>query len=253
MMYIPLLPFTFYLSQWREGLRSSLLVVTIITTLAMGLRCLPTLLYSPSDPRLHDTSIPALYISHIINAACAPTVMASVTSLTSTWFGEQERGKATSCAVLSNTLGYLAAYFLGPSLVTIPSDMYKLLVCHTILTAFTMVIALLFFQVSPPTPPSRSEDIKMKRSSSKRRSNREDHQVDGQAMMLSYTSSISISESLRELTVNLKTCILNPNFGILSIMGGIVAGKYIHSIENVGPILCFLCHLLVQYYSHLSV
>ena len=75
-----------------------------LETAAVALRVIPTIFYNPH----HDSKqppwymIPCVHLGQICNAAVGPLVMATCTLLSATWFPSNERGTATSIAVIAN-------------------------------------------------------------------------------------------------------------------------------------------------------
>ena len=93
-----------YLSTRKNALRKVVILSIGLETAAVALRVIPTIFYNPH----HDSKqppwymIPCVHLGQICNAAVGPLVMATCTLLSATWFPSNERGTATSIAVIAN-------------------------------------------------------------------------------------------------------------------------------------------------------
>jgi len=94
--------------------------------------------------------------------------------LAAVWFGDCERATASSIGVLMNMFGVAIGFLMGGTMIPSSTDfdckvrngMYRMLISQAVFCTFLALLSLVVIQDSPPTPPSRSQELVLK---SKRR------------------------------------------------------------------------------------
>ncbi|XP_053407588.1 solute carrier family 49 member 4-like isoform X2 [Mercenaria mercenaria] len=165
-----------------KGLRVSMVVCSFLLAIGAGLR-----------PISRDKTIGTILIGagQFCNGLAGSITQVIPAALSETWFPINERATATAIGVISNSLGSIVAFMLGPNLVNEPnsenstttdksflfselsnttwnndtdlSDVKTISHQIWILTmiefgvgALLFIITLVYFPAKPPTPPSRS-------------------------------------------------------------------------------------------------
>ena len=95
-IYIPCQFITFWIASVHGGLRKVVLCSSTLCTVAMLLRLIPNLLWSPTSDTFRANAIYFLHAAHILNAAAGPLVMSTVSQCSALWFGVNERAKVHS-------------------------------------------------------------------------------------------------------------------------------------------------------------
>ena len=160
-IYLPLQFVTFYVSSARGGLRKIVLCSSTLCLVAMLLRCVPNLLWSPSSDAFRTNAIWFLHAAQILNAAAGPFVMSTVSQCSCLWFGVNERARATSVAIFSNNLGAAVGFLQIPAMVPRPDAMPSVLYTHAGMAIAASILTLAYFPAHPPSPPSHAAELLM--------------------------------------------------------------------------------------------
>lgn len=89
-------------------------------------------------------------------ALSQPPLLIGPPKLASVWFGQDERSVATSIAALSNLLGMLLSFVLGPFIVTQGSEFILLYLIEASFATLISVLTIILFRGKPASPPSAS-------------------------------------------------------------------------------------------------
>ncbi|CAF1105654.1 unnamed protein product [Adineta ricciae] len=199
-IFIPCLPFVYLLLNRKNGLRYTVLILSIACFLATFLRIIPSLVTSPSSPHFKSISLPFIHAGQIINAACGPLVMAPVSQLSCLWFSPNERTRATTMAIMANIFGGTISFLINPAIVSHPSKIPHLLYFHLGLASLAGLLAIIHFPSQPPTPPSAAGEL-----------------------LMNENSEIS---SLKAYKDGFIQCMTNLSFVLLSTAGGVLSGTF---------------------------
>ncbi|CAF1647611.1 unnamed protein product [Adineta ricciae] len=199
-IFIPCLPFVYLLLNRKNGLRYTVLIISIACFLATFLRIIPSLVTSPSSPHFKSISLPFIHAGQIINAACGPLVMAPVSQLSCLWFSPNERTRATTMAIMANIFGGTISFLINPGIVSHPSKVPHLLYFHLGLATLAGLLAIIHFPSQPPTPPSAASEL-----------------------LMNENSEIS---SLKAYKDGFIQCMTNLSFVLLSTAGGVLSGTF---------------------------
>nr|XP_023700396.1 disrupted in renal carcinoma protein 2 [Paramormyrops kingsleyae] len=146
------------------GLRSSLLLSTLLMVVGSGMRIIP----------LQDLYLRRWLIhgAQLLNGLGGPTLMSAGPLLSTTWFAPDQRATATAVASLVCYLGSASSFLIGPLIVPAPNDTQVVdkgisqdinhikdriqLVLYAEFGMITVlfVAVLLYFPSRPPVPPS---------------------------------------------------------------------------------------------------
>ncbi|XP_072571550.1 solute carrier family 49 member 4 [Paramormyrops kingsleyae] len=160
--YIPWLLFMWLMD--KKGLRSSLLLSTLLMVVGSGMRIIP----------LQDLYLRRWLIhgAQLLNGLGGPTLMSAGPLLSTTWFAPDQRATATAVASLVCYLGSASSFLIGPLIVPAPNDTQVVdkgisqdinhikdriqLVLYAEFGMITVlfVAVLLYFPSRPPVPPS---------------------------------------------------------------------------------------------------
>lgn len=201
-IFIPCLPLAYLLMNRKNGLRHTVIILAIACFVATLLRAIPSIVMSPSNTRFRSVSLPFLHIGQIINAACGPLVMAPVSQLSCLWFAPNERTRATTFAIMANVFGATASYLINPAIVYRPSNLPYLLYFHLGLATAGCILALIYFPAQPPTAPSAAAQLLMQGAGS------------------------TSNRSWKAFFKDLRQCMSNPSFVLLSTAGGVMGGTF---------------------------
>jgi sugar phosphate permease len=114
----------------------------------------PLAVADPSTPNLHSISMPFLHVGQILNAICNSLTVAPVSQLSCTWFGLNERTRATTIAIVANNFGGTIGFIISPFIVYSPECVPRLLYLHFGLAFIACVLTFSYFPAYPPTAPS---------------------------------------------------------------------------------------------------
>jgi len=201
--FIPCLPLTYILLNRQNGLRYCVIILSIVELISTIIRIIPSIFVSSSNVNFSSISLPFLHLGQILNAACGPLAMAPVSQLSSLWFDTNERTRATTVAIMAYNLGSTISFPLGPSIVSSPEDIPRLLYVHVGLAFIGCILTLIYFPGQPPTPPSPAAELLMK------------HPINQQNI-----------KPCRRYMKNIKDCFTTPSFVLLVIGSGLVAGTF---------------------------
>ena len=132
----------------KGGLRVSILLGACCLLCAAFLRLIPSLFDPTARSQAggtHTLTLILVYVAQFINAAAAPLIVASPAVVSRAWFPVHQRNTATAIGNVANAAGRGVGFFLGPALVSAPSDLTRLLLvtaCITALPAFAVVVYL---------------------------------------------------------------------------------------------------------------
>ncbi|CAF1586806.1 unnamed protein product [Rotaria sp. Silwood1] len=202
-LFIPCLPLSYLLLNRHNGLRYCVILLSIIPLIATIIRIIPSIIISKENPKFGLISLPFLHIGQILNAICGPLAMAPVSQLSCLWFDTNERTRATTVAIMSYNLGSTTGFILGPNVVYKPENIPYLLYIHCGLAFIACIIALIYFPIQPPTPPSPAAELLIYRPINEERIN-----------------------SLRSYIKSIKDCFRRRSFILLVISGGLIGGTY---------------------------
>ncbi len=144
-----------------------------------------------------------MHVGQILNAACGPLVMVPVSQLSCLWFPPHERTRATTIAILTNTLGATVGFVTSPFIVSSPDHVPHLLYFHLALAFTGCVLALLYFPPQPPSAPSAAAELLIT------------HPTDEQNVNFFKTYLKDCGRCLRK-----------PSFMFLSIAGALLSGVF---------------------------
>ena len=245
-IYIPCQFLTFWIASVHGGLRKVVLTSSTLCTVAMLLRCVPNILWSPSSSAFQSNAIWFLHAAHILNAAAGPLVMSTVSQCSALWFGVNERAKATSIAIFSNNLGAAIGFLQIPAQVQSDqgTDIPNLLYTHAGMAVFASILTLAYFPAAPPTPPSHAAELMMRPIPVA--------YADDEAIVISHSrgsTAVTIARqgtAVRRAVVGVLrqfwACCTNVSFLLLAIGGGGVLGVFngwSALFNNIlGPLLC---------------
>ena len=186
----------------NNGLRKCVILVAILAFISTILRVIPLIITDPSSSYFHSISMPFLHAGQILNAACGPLMMAPVSQLSCSWFGVNERTRATTIAIVANNFGGTIGYIISPFIVYSPECVPRLLYIHLGLAFVACVLTFLYFPAYPQTPPSPAAE-----------------------QLLSY----SISEQNGSWKSHMKgiwQCFKTPSFLLICNVGGLMYGVF---------------------------
>lgn len=202
-IFILCLPLAYLLLNQPNGLQKCVRILAITDVLATFLRILPALIISPSSDNFNSISILFIHIGQILNAACGPLVMAPVSQLSCLWFGTNERTRATTIAIVSNSFGSAIGFLISPCIVNTPDRVPQLLHIHLLLSLIPCILTLIYFPALPPQAPSPA----------------------AQLLIDSSISEQGVS-SLQSYIKNVKQCFNTPSFTLLCSVGGLLGGAF---------------------------
>ena len=136
----------------RCGLPTVIRLSAFCATLGAGLRCLPALL--PSVLGTPWLCVAVLHVSSAVNGMGGALVLVVPSLLSVTWFPAGERLLATSVGSTMPALGAAIGFWVGPRVVTEPSELPHLLYAEAAASALTLVLALLYLPRAPAEAPS---------------------------------------------------------------------------------------------------
>lgn len=200
---MPTFPLAYLLLNKPHGFRFSMILYAVTCLVATSLRVLPSIISSASEPRFSSIAVPFLHTGQILNAACSPLVQVPVSQLSCIWFGPNERARATTFAVMSNSFGGAVAFLISPWIADTPEHVPRLLYVHVGLAFIACVLTLAYFPSHPSTPPSPAAE-----------------------RLLSYSLGDNSLSSLRGFMKELWQCMTSPTFMLLSIVGGLSTGVF---------------------------
>lgn len=212
-IFIPALPFTFYLCDLPGGLRKVVLASSSFCAIGMLLRVVVNLIHP-----LFPYSIYFLHAAQIFNAMSGPLVMSTVSQVSLIWFGVNERTKATAIAVFSNYLGSSFGFLLMPALVTKPSEVPNILYTHAVMAVVAFLLTVSYFPEYPPTPPSRAAELQLQSLQS--------NAVASDSLDITLPKRPSLKSALFLVASHFWTCVTHPSFLMLSLSGGVLNGVF---------------------------
>eukprot|EP01135_Chromosphaera_perkinsii_P004172 Nk52_evm79s270 gene=Nk52_evmTU79s270 len=127
------------------GLRNSMIAGAFLNCLGGWIR------YVGKDP----SGWTWIFVGQTIAAIAQSFTLSAPPRIAAEWFGERERSTATSVGVLSNNMG-IAVGMLSNYVVTKGSDIPTYLLIDAIIVSVALILVVLFFRSTPPTPPTRS-------------------------------------------------------------------------------------------------
>ena len=97
-------------------------------------------------------------------------------TLSSIWFGENERGRASSIGMLLNMLGVAVGFLMGSMFVPNSDDyegvvkhgMFKTLLIQAVACGFLLILSIFVIKANPDSPPSRSRALSIQRQETKK-------------------------------------------------------------------------------------
>jgi hypothetical protein len=201
-IFIPCLPFTYILLNKPNGLRKCIILVAILGFISTILRVIPLVITDPSSSYFSSISMPFLHAGQILNAVCGPLIMAPVSQLSCSWFGLNERTRATTIAVIANNFGGTVGYIISPFIVSSPECVPRLLYIHLGLAFIACIMTFLYFPAHPKTAPSPAAE-----------------------QLLSYSMSEE-NRSLKTHTNGIWQCLTTPSFLLICTAGGLLSGIF---------------------------
>ena len=136
----------------RCGLPTVIRLSAFCATLGAGLRCLPALV--PSVLGTPWLCVAVLHVSSAVNGMGGALVLVVPSLLSVTWFPASERLLATGVGSTMPALGAAIGFWVGPRVVTEPSELPHLLYAEAAASALTLVLALLYLPRAPLEAPS---------------------------------------------------------------------------------------------------
>ncbi|XP_067657381.1 solute carrier family 49 member A3-like [Haliotis asinina] len=144
-----------FLATWlldTVGLRISIILSAWFNLIGCLLRSLTVFDFMP-----HDARYPVLMTGQLFAACAQPFIMFCPTKLAALWFPDTQRATANTLASMANPIGIMVANLLAPRLVTVPSELPRLLWTCTVVAGLGVVMATFGVCSSvPPTPPTSS-------------------------------------------------------------------------------------------------
>jgi FLVCR family MFS transporter len=158
-MNIPLLPFVASLASTSRGIQQLIYATAWLELLAVILHLIPEM--NGADSSLHEYAIYFLHAAHILNAIAGPIMEATITKISALWFAPEERTTATALLCISNQVGSVAGFILGPAFVSDPTQMKYYLLCQFVMTfigfiAVFPIFPRFYFPDRPEFFPSRA-------------------------------------------------------------------------------------------------
>jgi MFS transporter, FLVCR family, disrupted in renal carcinoma protein 2 len=128
-------------SRPTDGLGLSVRLGALMCLTAALLRTIPVAFGSARalpGTQAHTAMLALTHIAQFINAAVGPLIVASPAVLSRLWFPPAQRNTATSIANTANALGRAVGFFLGPAVVTFPTQVTceGMFVSHVVLLEF---------------------------------------------------------------------------------------------------------------------
>jgi len=175
----------------KKGLKFVFMISVFLLLIASGIRCFA------SDHSTYWIIIAA----QMLNACLGPAAMTIPPKLSAVWFAVNERTTSTAISGLSNWFGSAIGFLMG---FMVPSngglsDVRKVLYLQTLICGITFLAAALHFPDHPPTAPSSSQEKKTSENS---------------------------EHNNRTMWSSFKSIIVDINFLIIVIAGGLSAGIY---------------------------
>eukprot|EP00741_Cyanophora_paradoxa_P021634 tig00000241_g20881.t1 len=103
---------------------------------------------------------PVVFLGQAIASVGQPFFVNSPPLVAANWFGDHERTIATTIGVDANVLGVALAFIIGPNVVSDASGIPRLCLVIAVATTVFALTAVLFFESTPPTPPSLAAVVK---------------------------------------------------------------------------------------------
>ena len=104
----------------------------------------------------HSTAYVFCFLGNVVGGMAGAMFLGSPPNVSQAWFGDSERGKASSLAICSNQGGLALGFAIASLAVTSGSDLEAWNVSQAIFAGICFVFVLLFFRNAPATPPSSS-------------------------------------------------------------------------------------------------
>eukprot|EP00041_Stephanoeca_diplocostata_P008890 m.132997 g.132997 ORF g.132997 m.132997 type:complete len:487 (+) comp17519_c0_seq1:330-1790(+) len=188
------------------GLRKSIITAAVLCFLGASIRCLPLIDALHIN---HSVMVVLVHVAQTLNAAAAPFVVASVSTLSLEWFAEAERNTATAVGNVASAAGRAVAYYLGPAMVHTPAQLKHLLALEAALALVPLLAVAVHLPAGPAKPPSRGalEVVEMYGTA---RGKHGSPDVRGLAV----------------LWTELKGVVAKPAFVLLVVSGGVNMGLY---------------------------
>jgi len=141
-----------FLFSWimdTKGLRLGMIIGTGLSTFGALIRC-----FTATNPQ----ATVLVHFGQILNAIAGPIAMAGAVKVSQEWFAPGERTTSTAIAGQANLMGLAVAFIVEPAMVPDAewSQIQNLLWLQLALTAPTLVLTILYFPNTAPTPPSIS-------------------------------------------------------------------------------------------------
>lgn len=151
--YCVAVPFVVRLLDSPEGLRKCVRAGATLCFLGAGIRCVPFLVADAFPrPLGHDFATGLVHLAQTLNAAAAPFVVASVSHLSLVWFDEAGRNTATAVANVASALGRAIGFYLGPAMVSRPTQLKGLLLLELGLAALALLAVFVHYPAQPVLP-----------------------------------------------------------------------------------------------------
>lgn len=157
----------FYLIINNSGLRSGVVIATLLVSLCGVLRCF---IFSISS----IYGIILLFFAQFLNGLAGPVVVSATTQLSANWFPSNQRSIATAISGQSSNIGISLSFILGPILVPdvnissfissttkshITSSILRLLYIEAVAATAVLFLIVLFFPSKPTSAPSHSAAV----------------------------------------------------------------------------------------------
>lgn len=159
-MNFPGPPLALWIARQHNGLRKCVLVCAWTTMVATLLRLCPTWW-----PEQFGGSHAMFFIhsSQILISIVGPMVTCTPAHVSQMWFGESERTTATAVGYITNNAGVAVSFLLSPALVTVASDIPRLLYVHAGIAAVCLLLIQFCFPARPPSPPTMAASLQQQR------------------------------------------------------------------------------------------
>lgn len=156
-------------------------------------------------------------------------------TLSSVWFGEEERARASAIGMLMNMSGVALGFFMGGMFVPNSTDydgvvkqgMFRCLLTQLIICVLQLLASVALIQKEPPSPPTHSQALDLQRKKSKHdiRKASKASSVTGRMSAVIPPTPTTITQSTGFFK-NLKTLMTNANFHLMTQSYGIYFGLF---------------------------
>jgi hypothetical protein len=160
-LYLPGTSLSLYISQKFNSLRTNMIAAGLLNTLGCVIRYSGSILKESSSS---TTSYCLVLFGTILTGLAQPFYVNMPGKIAGSWFGEGERDLATTFCSLANPLGSAIGSAIPALFVKdnshIDSGIATILLIQLITSASSLFLVYIFFQSTPKTPPSLSQQIR---------------------------------------------------------------------------------------------